>query len=267
VDDNGASQTKESIMRYCFTQFKLIGAAVALLLGLFGARAADAAVQCVAGPLTSIEGTTCDVGNLEYTFGQSQSSETQYFAGQPFPDTYFTFTPMANGFAVSGAVATVTGTATYYVEASATIDYSVAALGNAVISDISVSCGPLVGIASCTNTLSGNGWDLISTQNTLGSSGAPAACVQNCTYGSGQLTIFDILGAAGGGTSSWDPSTSAIVNVAGGSTTPVPLPSSAVLMLSGLAALCWRHRRSCRPRFRNQFILPRMNPAGNPLNA
>jgi hypothetical protein len=56
-------------------------------------------VACASGSLASIDGTTCDIGNLQFAFNGLQSVNT---LGVPWTDSDFTFTVLSNGFELSG---------------------------------------------------------------------------------------------------------------------------------------------------------------------
>ncbi len=234
--------------------------ALVLLAFLFLPHIASAAAPCASGTLTSVLNLgTCDIGKLEYTFTTPGSAATNAF----------TFTTTANGFTINGSAVSVTGN-TGYVDASATLNYSVLALGGATISDLSVACsslsatvgspvtiyGPPSSTAECGNFLSGSGWDLGVRQIALGNANGnnlqfaatPAPCPigQTCTSGTGYLEIYSLMAAPGGGTAAWDPSTTLITDTTGGSNggpsqapeiDPTSAGSAIALLIGGLVVL------------------------------
>jgi hypothetical protein len=87
-------------------------------------------LPCVSGNLATVDGTTCDIGNLQFTFTGLQSANT---AGAPWTDADFFFTALPNGFTLSGPPAqslTNTGSneATDYVQ----LNYDVTDLTDAI---------------------------------------------------------------------------------------------------------------------------------------
>lgn len=107
-----------------FKRFLLVSAFLSVGLPAF------ADVQCTSGNLASLIGTTCDIGQLRFTFtgwhavnevysnhysppGAQISSvpaeNIVYYASGPSADN-FTFTALSNGFTISGRSPLITGT-------------------------------------------------------------------------------------------------------------------------------------------------------------
>jgi hypothetical protein len=71
----------------------------ALGLALLASPAFGSIVACASGNLSAVDGTTCDIGNLQFTFTGLQSANT---GGIAWTDSDFFFTALPNGFVLSG---------------------------------------------------------------------------------------------------------------------------------------------------------------------
>lgn len=91
-----------------------------LIFALLAAPAFANIVACASGNLSTIDYTTCDIGNLQFTFTGFQSANYLYNplipgsgVSVPWTDSDFTFTVLSDGFELSGlpaqTVATVPG--------------------------------------------------------------------------------------------------------------------------------------------------------------
>jgi hypothetical protein len=67
----------------------------ALGLALLASPAFGSIVACASGNLSAVDGTTCDIGNLQFTFTGLQSANT---GGIAWTDSDFFFTALPNGF-------------------------------------------------------------------------------------------------------------------------------------------------------------------------
>jgi hypothetical protein len=100
-------------------------------------------VACASGNLSTVDGTTCDIGNLQFTFTGLQGSNSD---GIAWTDSEFTLTVLSNGFELSGPPAqTITAPSNGVVVDSAELDFNVTDLTDAIVSldvfgsDLSVS--------------------------------------------------------------------------------------------------------------------------------
>ena len=60
-------------------------------------------VACASGNLSTVDGTTCDIGNLQFTYtGLSSFNGGGTVGSTPWTDSDFTFTVLSNGFQLSG---------------------------------------------------------------------------------------------------------------------------------------------------------------------
>jgi hypothetical protein len=120
-----------------------IGAACcALALVLLSVPASASIVPCVSGNLSAIDGTTCDIGNLQFTFtgfvGTASGSGIT-----PLTDSDFNFTVLTNGFELSGPPAqTIKAPSGIQEYDSAVLNYNVTDL-TGVITGVDVSGGNL----------------------------------------------------------------------------------------------------------------------------
>jgi len=121
------------------------------LMGLaFSTAPASADTACIAGNFSTIAGTTCDIGSLQFSFG-SISGENSIYDTHTSSYTYystwgnsdFDFTPLSSGFSLTflGGPQSITA---YYLSAVdwALLPYSVVDL-NDWIADVSISGGVL----------------------------------------------------------------------------------------------------------------------------
>jgi hypothetical protein len=210
-----------------------------LLLGIAAAPAG--AAPCTTTTLNNILGTTCDIGTLEYTFGLRGFTFTNLKGALSLAPSYFTFTPGASDFTISGNAVSVTN-GDY---ARAILHYSIVALAGSLTS-ITVACGSLAdssptgGFADCENSLltphDAQSLDSIQTATTAAT---PALCdptiaAGNCSGGNGDLNIF-FMQAPPSGTASWDPFTTAAFQTTGVLSVPEPSP----LLVLGSALMIW----------------------------
>lgn len=94
-------------------------------------------MACVSGGLSTIDGTTCDIGNLRFTFTGLEGGKS--ISGTPWTDSDFTFTVLSNGFELSGPPPQ-TITAQILALDMVSLNYDVTDL-NGVIFGLSVSGG------------------------------------------------------------------------------------------------------------------------------
>ena len=130
--------------------FRLIALAPSALLCTFTSAPAFAN-SCVSGNLSTLIGTTCDIGSLEFNF-QSWSSYnfTAYGDGSysfnvtPQPSD-FAFTANGSGFTLSGSAVSITaplsGTVTGYQQVYARLDYTVTDLGGNITGETEADNG------------------------------------------------------------------------------------------------------------------------------
>ena len=87
-------------------------------------------VACASSNLSTIDGTTCDIGNLQFTFTGLQSANTN---GIVWTDSDFFFTALSNGFVLSGPPAqTLTNTGDSEAVNYAQLTYNVTDLSDAI---------------------------------------------------------------------------------------------------------------------------------------
>ena len=121
-----------------------------LLLALASAPVASAG-SCVSGNLSSLIGTTCNVGSLQLTFyaliPESENST-------PWTASEFTFTPVSNGFTLTflGGAQSVTGPSDETIEEGAVLAYSVIDLSGKITGESATG-----GVLSSTGVTNGRG--------------------------------------------------------------------------------------------------------------
>ena len=254
-----------------FGTFSWRSAAVAITLPLaFLASPAFADVgNCVSGNLAGIEGATCDIGYLQFTFSafsaanysyDSSSESTTY--GTQWIASFFTFTVLSNGFELSGpAPQSVTAPSSGSATDFAFLNYSVTDLDGQITG---------VGVSGGTPSVSGTDYSYAQNYLSLSNSSTVQEAYNELTQMSG--TIFNNLGysASGGPISSGSGSaypfslsaydgSSASISSTNTSfvfiTTSVPQPSVPEpngLILLGVSLLGVPGMRLCRRLFRRE---------------
>jgi hypothetical protein len=226
---------------------------IPLLLAMAWTPSAQAA-PCAATDLSVLlnGGTTCDIGSLEYTFQG---------VNNPAGVAGWSFTPLANGFTIAYTLGSITlnGVPNNVTENGPfEVDYRVVALGGAAITDVGITCGTLVvagtatggfASASCKDVFLNLGdagltpqYKVTDTSGVQTTVNVPTvSCVPHspgdCSGGSGQLIVYDLLAQGVGYSASYDPSTTVTSNAT------VPEPNSFFLLGTGLAALLGMARR------------------------
>jgi hypothetical protein len=251
-----------------FGTFSWRSAAVAITLPLaFLASPAFADVgNCVSGNLAGIEGATCDIGYLQFTFSafsaenysvDNSSQNTTY--GTQWMASFFTFTVLSDGFELSGpppqsVTAPSSGSATDF----AFLNYSVTDLDGEITG---------VGVSGGTPSVSGTDFSNADNYLSLSNSSTVQEAYNELTQMSG--TIFNNLGysASGGPISSgsgsaypfslsaYDGSSASIsstnTSFIFGTSVPQPsVPEPSGLILLGVSLLGVPGMRLCRRLFR-----------------
>jgi hypothetical protein len=99
---------------------------------------------CVAGPVPTLIGTTCEIGSLEFTFNSFTSDQAH---GTSFSAEDFTLTPVLNGFSIGfdGGPLSITSDGTGIEFAEAALTYTVSAIettpGSNVVTGIGATGG------------------------------------------------------------------------------------------------------------------------------
>ena len=237
--------------------FCLLGPA---LMGVaFLASPASADTACVAGNFSTIAGTTCDIGLLQFTFQNISSlnyvydlSTKSYTYYSTWTNSDFSFQPLSNGFTLrfDGGPQSVTASADSYAFEEASVDFGVHGHGVAV-ADLGVSGGAIsgsgqtysVGYSQGIQNVHGwyrsafnelyqiNGMLLISGPETF--SGGPAI-----DDGGGFADIFFLSAGfpspSTGDSATWDGTPTTFTYSTTTTFIPTPEPSSVLLLSAGL---------------------------------
>lgn len=141
-------------------------AGAALIFALMASTASASPVACVSGNLSTIDYTTCDIGNLQFTFeGLASDNSVNYAPGSPWTNSDFTFTVLSNGFALSGPPAqTITAPAGGEADDLAQLDFYVADLAGSIVG-LTVSGGNLSSSGPGPISTASNALSLISNTN------------------------------------------------------------------------------------------------------
>jgi hypothetical protein len=215
----------------------LLLAVVSVLLG----SPAFADIACVGGNLSTIVGTTCDIGALRFNFIVlgSQNYLTGTAPGNPWEASDFTFTVLSNGFELSGPPAqTITTSSTGGLAVDfAELGFDLTGL-HVVITGLNVLGGnpSISGGAFAANILSlcSHGTCMQAENN----SGSGPGLVFS---GTGAATPFELI-SEDGGTASIDSTTTDFTFTTIPIITPVPEPrlltmfGGGVLILLGVKA-------------------------------
>jgi len=100
-------------------QSKFWGFGLIFVFLLAASLRAHATPSCAAGGLSTIAGTTCDIGSMTFSFGGLNSNSSNA--------SDFNFTPVSNGFTLSflGESQSITAPSNSYVEDYAYLDFTV----------------------------------------------------------------------------------------------------------------------------------------------
>ena len=125
-----------------------------VLLLAAGSLPAMADSMCTAGSYSTIQGTTCDIGSLRFTFGFLEGPNFSYDAStglfsyySPWTASDFSFTPTATGFAIGLASfdsQSITAPANGFADDFIEIPFSVTALRGAILRTTSSGGTPAV---------------------------------------------------------------------------------------------------------------------------
>jgi hypothetical protein len=255
------------------------------LLGLLAWAPSASATSCSVGALSSVIGTTCDIGNLQITFGGFFSDGLNFDAGAStntptagLPISDFSFTPTSNGFSIgfSGTSPVTVNSPDSeadgsYVTDEAGLHYQVTdtapgglitgmGISGGTLSTTSTSSSDQLYIADyldqiCADTTDTNCAGAVAG-SVNGTSIPPEAMNTNLTpFGTGLdgvAEIFDLqadsTGSTPGGSASWDGTTPTTFTF--DTVTQTPEPGSGALFGAGLLGLLgmaiWHRGRSTR---------------------
>ena len=115
---------------------RLLAAGFVAIFALLASPAFADIVPCASGSLSTVQYTTCDIGNLQFYFGTLAGPNVY---GEPWSAADFTFTVLSSGFALSGPV---DETLTEAVSEEAQLSYTVTDLTGAIVA-LSVTGGDL----------------------------------------------------------------------------------------------------------------------------
>jgi len=219
------------------------GLVVVVLLLAPRIASADGAPACPASTVSALLGTTCDIGNLQFSFSSGmilQSSADGIFSTPPWSASDFFLTPVPHGFAISfdGGPLSVAGS---FVNNTAVLTYGIGVLGGYGISGVNLTGGAISssghGAANYNAGTADSTFTFFTSSQTVTSGGSAATNEQtNAAYpigvGSGEVFPFE-LDSGQDGTASWDgaPETLTYTEVF------VPEPASLLLLIVGLVCL------------------------------
>jgi hypothetical protein len=234
-------------------------AGAALIFALLASPAFPNIVDCVSGNLSTVDGTTCDIGNLQFTFTGLMSGNS---SGSPWTDSDFNFTVLSNGFELSGpGPQTITAPLNGQFEGNAydygQLDYSVTDLTDAIIG-LEISGGSLSASGNFGVSTAENSAEICGTINPCSQAyGAynevddfygPIYSYLGVTSGSGAIISatgdavpFD-LSATNGNSASINSTATSFTFITG--PTPIPEPSLLTLLSIGLLGLGYATKRN-----------------------
>jgi hypothetical protein len=211
------------------------------------------AVDCVSGNLSTVDHTTCDIGNLQFTFedlvgyNSLQNNNGNYVYYNPWNASDFTFTVLSNGFELSGPPAqSITAPPGTYQEDDYVYLYFAVTDLNGGIYGVNIAGGNLSASgpgAYAENVVGAGGYEILNEiNNTPGPTNTNGAVVQYVdtstpfVSGSGAASPF-VLGATPGSTASIDNTTTDFTFVTGPTPTPVPEPIFSILLAIGIPVM------------------------------
>jgi PEP-CTERM motif len=221
---------------------KVLGAtALSLILSALLAAPAMGDTACVAGNLSGLIGTTCDIGTLQFTFNSVTTYGNSYSAGN------FTLTPVSNGFMLSfdGGVESITAPANGVAIDYFDLHYSVTDLAGNITGE-NVTGGALSAWGGDSSAVSkGETW---SGSSIVEGFKCSSPCAPTWNYGSpftsGSADAFPFsLAAQNGASASWDGTPTTFTYTRTNPDSPVPEPGSLLLFGTGLVGIAGALRR------------------------
>jgi len=208
---------------------------------------------CASGSLARIIGTTCDIGSLQFTFNSWSSFDQTNTGISAGPEaSSFAFTPVTDGFMITGSRVMVAPGSGEWEEDIGRLGYSVVDLtGEITGEDLFANilglntAGPLGFEAGVRDTLTGA---CVYIDTGLGITTCPLSTpVGGLSSGAGDAIVYDLEGDnpsifAYYGNASWAGSTTFIYE-----TTPVPEPSSLLLLVTFCGLIYASRRKRASP--------------------
>ena len=219
--------------------------ALILIVLVLSASPALADSDCAAGSLSTVMGTTCNIGSLQFTF-------SDYTASSWTPSN-FTLTPVSNGFTLSfdGGAQSITGPTSsisydyfelyYYVTDLTGVLTGESVSGGELLTSGGTSIPPFAEYYGYTCPLGSD------CETRIGafadSNGGPTSYAYGDPFSSGYAYAAPFSLEAGfGATASWDGTPTTFTYTS----TPVPEPGSLLLFATGLASLAGLVRQKIR---------------------
>ena len=234
------------------------------LVGLaFLAAPASADTACVAGNFSTIAGTTCDIGSLQFSFG-SISGVNEIYDFSTYSYTYyatwgnsdFGFTPADHGFTLTflGGPQSITAPQDGTADDFALLSYTVADLNlNEWIWGVSISHGVIsasgnFGYFSGGFDVFGYHWSAVDFVSSVPNQSYSVQSPPQSYHSDSQDAFPFVLRPVRGGSGAWDgtPTTFTYSTSSVYIPTPIPEPSSVLMLSTGLVSLVALVRRKIR---------------------
>jgi hypothetical protein len=239
-------------------RFYLLTAVSALWLASTPSASATI-LQCASGAVSTLAGTTCSIGNLDYTFGAASIRNDGGIVGLTTASIFLTVNPVNNGFTLSGIISETNATGTHedeldWSDTFSTIDTQSSITGVTAGVTGTIAGAGLTAFVEDNQVAANNGSNTAISQPGLGngaSCGVGFGVSGNCTKlfnvaavsatgSNGTNIIYGII-AVSGGSASITSAEYFVTGVPAGSA-GTPEPATAGLLMLGLGLMVAQRR-------------------------